>query len=179
MFGLYFSGADDIVTFADVMASDAERFKRFFHLMLDGGVYLAPSAYEAGFTSIAHGETELALTLDAAERATRALEDNPVFDAGQGSFVNSGGHVELDAIIMNGETLRTGAVAALQNVANPISVARLVMERTPHNLLVGDGARQRSAPGPRLTVSRGPGPSTSRHWAAPVHPAGPRSGAGC
>ena len=74
MFGLYFSGADDIITFADVMASDAERFKRFFHLMLEGGVYLAPSAYEAGFTSIAHGDTELKLTLDAAERAFAALK---------------------------------------------------------------------------------------------------------
>ena len=67
MFGLYFTGADDIVTFDDVMASDTERFKRFFHLMLEGGVYLAPSAFEAGFTSIAHGETELKITLDAAE----------------------------------------------------------------------------------------------------------------
>jgi len=73
MFGLYFSGADDIVTFADVMASDAERFKQFFHLMLEGGVYLAPSAFEAGFTSIAHGETELKITLDAAERAFARL----------------------------------------------------------------------------------------------------------
>ena len=69
MFGLYFSGADSIVTFDDVMQSDAERFKQFFHAMLDGGVYLAPSAYEAGFTSIAHGDKELQLTLDAAERA--------------------------------------------------------------------------------------------------------------
>ncbi|QJP11676.1 glutamate-1-semialdehyde 2,1-aminomutase [Pseudomonas multiresinivorans] len=74
MFGLYFTGADDIVTFDDVMTSDAERFKRFFHLMLDAGVYLAPSAFEAGFTSIAHGETELKLTLDAAERAFAALK---------------------------------------------------------------------------------------------------------
>jgi len=74
MFGLYFSGADDIVTFADVMASDADRFKRFFHLMLDGGVYLAPSAFEAGFTSIAHGEAELQITLDAAERAFAKLK---------------------------------------------------------------------------------------------------------
>ncbi|WP_447745489.1 glutamate-1-semialdehyde 2,1-aminomutase [Pseudomonas nicosulfuronedens] len=74
MFGLYFSGADNIVTFDDVMTSDAERFKRFFHLMLDAGVYLAPSAFEAGFTSIAHGETELKLTLDAAERAFSALK---------------------------------------------------------------------------------------------------------
>ncbi|SEL03303.1 glutamate-1-semialdehyde 2,1-aminomutase [Atopomonas hussainii] len=76
MFGLYFSGADDIVTFEDVMASDVERFKRFFHLMLDGGVYLAPSAFEAGFTSIAHGEAELKLTLDAAERAFAALQNS-------------------------------------------------------------------------------------------------------
>ncbi|WP_213875435.1 glutamate-1-semialdehyde 2,1-aminomutase [Pseudomonas sp. dw_358] len=74
MFGLYFSGADDIVTFDDVMASDAERFKRFFHLMLEGGVYLAPSAFEAGFTSIAHGEAELKITFDAAERAFAALK---------------------------------------------------------------------------------------------------------
>jgi glutamate-1-semialdehyde 2,1-aminomutase len=74
MFGLYFSGADDIVTFEDVMASDAALFGRFFHLMLEGGVYLAPSAFEAGFTSIAHGEAELKLTLDAAERAFAALK---------------------------------------------------------------------------------------------------------
>jgi len=74
MFGLYFTGADDIVTFDDVMGSDAERFKRFFHLMLEGGVYLAPSAFEAGFTSIAHGETELKITLDAAEKAFAALK---------------------------------------------------------------------------------------------------------
>ncbi len=73
MFGLYFSGADEIVTFDDVMGSDSDRFKRFFHLMLEGGVYLAPSAFEAGFTSIAHGDTELQLTLDAAEKAFAAL----------------------------------------------------------------------------------------------------------
>ncbi|MBW5411774.1 glutamate-1-semialdehyde 2,1-aminomutase [Pseudomonas sp. MAG002Y] len=75
MFGLYFSTADDIVTFNDVMASDVERFKRFFHLMLEGGVYLAPSAFEAGFTSIAHGEAELDITFKAAERAFAALKN--------------------------------------------------------------------------------------------------------
>lgn len=75
MFGLYFSGAEDIVTFSDVMGSDSERFKRFFHLMLDGGVYLAPSAFEAGFTSIAHGDDELRITLDAAERAFATFQD--------------------------------------------------------------------------------------------------------
>ncbi|WP_312942755.1 glutamate-1-semialdehyde 2,1-aminomutase [Stutzerimonas balearica] len=74
MFGLYFSEASEIVTFADVMASDVERFKQFFHLMLEGGVYLAPSAFEAGFTSIAHGAAELEITLDAAERAFAKLK---------------------------------------------------------------------------------------------------------
>lgn len=75
MFGLYFSGAEDIVTFSDVMASDSDRFKRFFHLMLEGGVYLAPSAFEAGFTSIAHGDEELRITLDSAERAFATFND--------------------------------------------------------------------------------------------------------
>ncbi len=74
MFGLYFSDVKEIVTFKDVMTSDADRFKRFFHLMLEGGVYLAPSAFEAGFTSIAHGDEELKLTLDAAEKAFAALK---------------------------------------------------------------------------------------------------------
>ena len=73
MFGLYFSGADNILTFEDVMASDAERFARFFHSMLEQGVYFAPSAFEAGFASIVHGDTELELTLDAAERAFASL----------------------------------------------------------------------------------------------------------
>jgi glutamate-1-semialdehyde 2,1-aminomutase len=74
MFGLYFSDAKEIVTFQDVMTSDANRFKQFFHLMLEGGVYLAPSAFEAGFTSIAHGDAELQLTLDAAEKAFAQLQ---------------------------------------------------------------------------------------------------------
>ncbi|WP_120994149.1 glutamate-1-semialdehyde 2,1-aminomutase [Stutzerimonas urumqiensis] len=73
MFGLYFTDARQIARFDDVMASDVERFKRFFHLMLEGGVYLAPSAFEAGFTSIAHGDAELQQTLDAAERAFARL----------------------------------------------------------------------------------------------------------
>ncbi len=74
MFGLYFTDKAEITCFADALSSDAARFSRFFHLMLEGGVYLAPSAYEAGFTSIAHGETELKLTLDAAERAFAQLK---------------------------------------------------------------------------------------------------------
>jgi len=73
MLGLFFSEKRAIQSFADATASDTTRFARFFHAMLQGGVYLAPSAFEAGFSSAAHGEAELALTLDAAERAFAAL----------------------------------------------------------------------------------------------------------
>ncbi|NLC08532.1 MAG: glutamate-1-semialdehyde 2,1-aminomutase [Gammaproteobacteria bacterium] len=73
MFGLFFTDNKDIRNFKDAVACDVERFKKFFHLMLDGGVYLAPSAYEAGFVSAAMGKTELQITLEAAEQAFNAL----------------------------------------------------------------------------------------------------------
>ncbi|WP_407332182.1 glutamate-1-semialdehyde 2,1-aminomutase [Enterovibrio sp. 27052020O] len=73
MFGFFFTDQDSITCFADVQQCDIEKFKRFFHLMLDEGVYLAPSAFEAGFTSLAHGEKELAATLAAADRAFAKL----------------------------------------------------------------------------------------------------------
>jgi glutamate-1-semialdehyde 2,1-aminomutase len=69
MFGLFFTRDAPVRRYEQVMACDVETFRRFFHLMLDGGVYLAPSAFEAGFVSAAHGEAEIAATIDAAERA--------------------------------------------------------------------------------------------------------------
>ncbi len=69
MFGLYFTEARAITGYADVMACDPEAFKRFFHAMLNEGVYLAPSAYEAGFVSTAHGAQEIERTLAAARNA--------------------------------------------------------------------------------------------------------------
>jgi glutamate-1-semialdehyde 2,1-aminomutase len=73
MFGLFFTDAKSITTYDDVKKCDIERFKKFFHLMLKEGVYLAPSAYEAGFMSSAHGEKEIAKTLAAAENAFAVL----------------------------------------------------------------------------------------------------------
>lgn len=73
MFGCFFNEEPVVSTFAQVMSSDAERFRRYFHAMLDNGVYLAPSAFEAGFVSAAHGDREIDLTLDAAERAFAML----------------------------------------------------------------------------------------------------------
>jgi glutamate-1-semialdehyde 2,1-aminomutase len=72
MFGLFFTDTAPVTGYAQVMACDVERFKRFYHAMLAEGVYLAPSAYEAGFVSAAHGEAEIAATVEAARRAMRA-----------------------------------------------------------------------------------------------------------
>jgi glutamate-1-semialdehyde 2,1-aminomutase len=73
MFGVFFTDAERVTNFAQVTACDLDRFKRFFHGMLDEGVYLAPSAFEAGFVSIAHSDEDIAATLDAAERVFARL----------------------------------------------------------------------------------------------------------
>ena len=73
MFGLFFTDAESVSSFADVSGCDIERFRRFFHAMLDQGVYLAPSAFEAGFVSSAHDAEAIQATLEAAERAFAAL----------------------------------------------------------------------------------------------------------
>ena len=78
--------------------------------------------------------------IEAVETAIKYMEDDESFDAGRGSFMNQSGEVELDASIMNGANLRAGAVAAVQNVKNPISLARAIMEQSDHVLLVGTGA---------------------------------------
>jgi glutamate-1-semialdehyde 2,1-aminomutase len=72
MFGIFFTDAK-VTCYQDVLKCDVERFKRFFHLMLDEGVYLAPSAFEAGFMSIAHSEEDIDNTIDAARRVFTKL----------------------------------------------------------------------------------------------------------
>ncbi|MBU9826559.1 glutamate-1-semialdehyde-2,1-aminomutase [Rahnella aquatilis] len=73
MFGLFFTDAETVTCYQDVMKCDVERFKKFFHLMLDEGVYLAPSAFEAGFMSIAHTQEDIQRTIDAARRCFAKL----------------------------------------------------------------------------------------------------------
>jgi len=79
--------------------------------------------------------------LDAVEAAVRALEDHPRFNAGRGAVLTREGTVELDASIMEGDGLRCGAVAAVTGVANPVTLARRVLEDGRHVLLVAEGAR--------------------------------------
>ena len=90
----------------------------------------------AGWRVLADGGA----ALDAVESAVRALEDDPRFNAGRGSVLNRDGAVEVDASIMEGDRLQCGAVAALSRIANPITVARRVLESRRQVLLVGEGA---------------------------------------
>lgn len=78
--------------------------------------------------------------LDAVEAAVRVLEDSPLFNAGRGSVFNADGQHEMDASLMNGSDLRAGAVAGVQNVKNPIGLARRVMDHSNHVLISGMGA---------------------------------------
>jgi L-asparaginase / beta-aspartyl-peptidase len=78
--------------------------------------------------------------LDAVESAVRALEDHPRFNAGRGSVLTRDGTIEMDASIMEGDGLACGAVAAVSRIANPITLARRVLETRRHVMLVGDGA---------------------------------------
>lgn len=99
------------------------------------------AAAEAGWSVLRAGGT----ALDAVEKATNVLEDDPLFDAGFGSFVNEVGEVEMDALITDGTTIKFGAVAAVRRVRYPISLARLVMTRTQNCFFVADGADQLAA----------------------------------
>ena len=73
MFGLFFSQEESITSFEQVMRCDIERFNRFFHGMLEQGIYLAPSAFEAGFISSAHSDSDISYTIECAERVFRSL----------------------------------------------------------------------------------------------------------
>ncbi|MBY0313074.1 MAG: isoaspartyl peptidase/L-asparaginase [Phycisphaerales bacterium] len=96
------------------------------------------SALENGRSMLIAG----ASAVDAVESVVRQLEDDPLFNAGRGAVYTYEGTHELDASIMDGSTLACGAVAGVRTVRNPIGLARRVMERSPHVLLIGDGAER-------------------------------------
>ena len=95
-------------------------------------------ALEAGYAILLDGGK----SLDAVAAAVVVLEDSPLFNAGRGSSFNSDGEIEMDASIMEGATLRAGAVAAVRRIRNPILAARAVMESSPHVLLAASGAER-------------------------------------
>jgi beta-aspartyl-peptidase (threonine type) len=98
-------------------------------------------AVMAGYRALQAGKS----SLDAVEIAIRILEDSPLFNAGKGAVFTNDGKNELDASIMDGKTLNAGSVAGLHRVKNPISLARAVMEKSEHVMMISDGAEKFAA----------------------------------
>jgi len=119
-------------------------------LLVHGGAWAIPdhlvnahvngvrNALVAGWTVLERGGT----AIEAVEAAIIVLEDDDTFDAGRGSFLNSDGKVQLDAMVMCGSTLRAGGVGCVERVRNAVVAARKVLEESPHVYLVADGAER-------------------------------------
>ena len=117
-------------------------------LLVHGGAWAIPddmieahklgvsNALAIGYALLEDGASAVA----AVEAAVTILEDDETFDAGRGSFLTSAGRVQLDALLMDGATLRAGGVACVERLRNPIQAARLVLDKSPHIYFVGAGA---------------------------------------
>src|SRR6201989_2953786 len=119
-------------------------------LLIHGGAWAMPddaiAAHEEGIANaLAAGYSLLeqgAAAVDAVEAAVAVMEDDDTFDAGRGSFLTRDGRVQLDALLMNGENLRTGGGACVERIKNPTHAARLVLDKSPHVYFVGTGAER-------------------------------------
>ena len=119
-------------------------------LVVHGGAWAMPddmveahlrgvrNALAAGWRVLDRGGS----ALDAVEQAVVTMEDDETFDAGRGSFLNRDGKVQLDALIMDGATLRAGGVGCVERLRNPIRVARKILSESPHVYFVGEGAER-------------------------------------
>src|ERR1700733_6369888 len=122
-------------------------------LLIHGGAWAMPddsvAAHEGGIANALSAGYALleqgASAVDAVETAVAVMEDDETFDAGRGSFLTQDGRVQMDALLMNGENLRTGGVACVERLRNPIHAARLVLDRSPHVYFVGEGAERFAA----------------------------------
>jgi beta-aspartyl-peptidase (threonine type) len=119
-------------------------------LVIHGGAWAIPeelvaahlggidAALDAGWRALADGGS----ALDAVEEAVVVMEEDEAFDAGRGSFLNSDGRVQLDALMMCGASLRAGGVGCVEHIRSPIRAARKILEDSPHVYLVGEGAER-------------------------------------
>jgi beta-aspartyl-peptidase (threonine type) len=122
-------------------------------LIVHGGAWAIPddmaqahldgvrNALAKGWHVLDHGGT----ALDAVEEAVVVMEDDDTFDAGRGSFLNGDGKVQLDALIMDGATLRAGGVGCVERIANPVRAARKILSESPHVYFVAEGAERFAA----------------------------------
>ena len=109
--------------------------------MVDAHIRGVNNALAAGWRVLERGGS----ALDAVEEAVVIMEDDETFDAGRGSFLNRDGRVQLDALIMDGATLRTGGVGCVEHLRNPIRAARKILSESPHVYFVGEGAEKFAA----------------------------------
>src|SRR5258707_14257755 len=122
-------------------------------LVVHGGAWAMPddiveahlngvrNAASAGWRVLERGGS----SLDAVEEAVVIMEDDETFDAGRGSFLNRDGKVQMDALIMDGGTLRAGGVGCVERIANPVRAARKILSESPHVYFVGEGAERFAA----------------------------------
>src|SRR6266446_9541002 len=122
-------------------------------LVVHGGAWAMPddmveahingvrNALAAGWSVLAHGGA----ALDAIEEAVVIMEDDDTFDAGRGSFLNRDGKVQLDALMMDGSTLRAGGVGCVERLRNPVRAARKILSESPHVYFVAEGAERFAA----------------------------------
>jgi L-asparaginase / beta-aspartyl-peptidase len=122
-------------------------------LLVHGGAWAIPDdmvdahlngvrhAMVAGWKVLSHGGT----ALDAVEEAVVVMEDDETFDAGRGSFLNRDGKVQMDALIMDGGTLRAGGVGCVEHLRNPVRAARKILSESPHVYFVAEGAERFAA----------------------------------
>ena len=127
MISIAIHGGAGVITRSSMSAADEAAYRADLARALDAGYEVLQSG---------------GASLDAVTAAVRILEDSPLFNAGRGAVFSHDGINELDASIMDGRTLRAGAVTGVRHVRNPVDLARLVMERSPHVLLPGEGAEE-------------------------------------
>ncbi len=109
--------------------------------MVDAHIRGVNNALAAGWRVLERGGS----SLDAVEEAVVIMEDDETFDAGRGSFLNRDGKVQLDALIMDGATLRAGGVGCVERLRNPVRAARKILSESPHVYFVGEGAERFAA----------------------------------
>ncbi len=109
--------------------------------MVDAHIRGVKNALSAGWHVLDRGGS----ALDAVEEAVVVMEDDETFDAGRGSFLNRDGRVQLDALIMDGATLRAGGVGCVEHLRNPVRAARKILSESPHVYFVGEGAEKFAA----------------------------------
>jgi L-asparaginase / beta-aspartyl-peptidase len=109
--------------------------------MVEGHIHGVRNAIAAGWRVLERG----ASALDAVEEAVVIMEDDETFDAGRGSFLNRDGKVQLDALIMDGATLRAGGVGCVERLPNPVRAARKILSESPHVYFVAEGAERFAA----------------------------------